>query len=427
MMIQDVVEVHKAREGLESHKGDGQPAFVEIPGGVTAPKGFRAAGIHCGVKKAKRDLCLLVSDSPASGAAVLTTNVVQAAPILVVKEQLKASKTFRAIVVNSGNANACTGDRGMNDAWAMTRETARALHLAEQEVLVASTGVIGQFLPVEKILAGISVAASQLSVQGANNAAEAIMTTDTFVKECAVRFTLDGVPVTIGGMAKGSGMIAPNMATMLAFVTTDAAVEPALLQLALEQATARSFNRITVDGDTSTNDMATVLANGASGAGKLTTATGEGFIKFAVALEHVLVKLAKMIVVDGEGATKFIEVNVKGAKSEQDADKAARAVANSNLVKTAIHGEDANWGRILAAVGYSGIAFDPSKVEILFGGLPILRPNYVIDFSEEEAKTILSQKEIAITVDLHTGDAEATFWTCDLSKEYVAINANYRT
>jgi glutamate N-acetyltransferase/amino-acid N-acetyltransferase len=403
------------------------PDFKETTGGITAPKGFRAAGIHCGVKKSKKDLCLVVSDVPAAAAVVLTTNRVQAAPVLVTREQMGRGRVFRAIVVNSGNANACTGDRGMDDAWAMVGATASALNVRPGEVLVSSTGVIGQFLPIGTITEGIKKAAAFLSPLGGDAAAEAIITTDTFVKEHALVFDWDGVRVTMGGMAKGSGMIAPNMATMLAFVTTDAAVSPAVLHSSLSRAADRSFNRISVDGDTSTNDMVAVLANGESGAEPLTEAAGPQYEAFYAALEEMLVTLSKMIVKDGEGATKFIEINVTGAGDEAAAVKAARAIANSNLVKTAINGEDANWGRILAAVGYSGIEFDPANVEIFFGSVPILRRNYTIDFSEEEAKKVLSRKEITITVSLHQGEGSASFWTCDLSKEYVAINANYRT
>lgn len=253
------------------------------------------------------------------------------------------------------------------------------------------------------------------------------MTTDTFAKEYAIHFPFKGTDVAIGGMSKGSGMIAPNMATMLAFVTTDARVSTAVLQTALKSATDRSFNRITVDGDTSTNDMVLVLANGMAGNPLLSDVTDPGYQEFCAALEKVLVELSKMIVRDGEGATKLVEIRVTGAGTEETAERAARAIANSSLVKTAIHGEDANWGRILAAAGYSGIEFTPEDVEISFGSVPILRRNFTIDFSEEEAKRVLSQKEISITVDLNQGKSSATFWTCDLSKDYVAINANYRT
>jgi glutamate N-acetyltransferase/amino-acid N-acetyltransferase len=266
-----------------------------------------------------------------------------------------------------------------------------------------------------------------LDADGHSAAAEAIMTTDKFLKELAVRVDVGGHEVTIGGMAKGSGMIAPNMATMLAFVTTDAAISPDLLQRTLKKAADHSFNRITVDGDTSTNDMVIALANGQAGNARLTSESDPGYDAFYEAFEYLLIKLCKLIVVDGEGATKFVEILVTDAHTEEAAVAAARSIANSNLVKTAINGEDANWGRILAAVGYSGIDFDPEEVEIFFGDVPILRKKYGIDFSEADAKRILSQKEILITVDLNQGDASASFWTCDLSKDYVAINANYRT
>lgn len=401
--------------------------YSESQRGITAPKGFLAAGIHCGVKKAKRDLSLVFSASPAFSAAVFTQNKVSAAPVIVDKLQLNKSRRSRAIAVNSGNANACTGERGLNDAWSMVKSVSKSLGIPNEEVLVSSTGVIGQYLPIARIEEGITTAVSELSIEGHTAAAEAIMTTDTFVKELAVEVMIDGVRITIGGMAKGSGMIAPNMATMLAFVTTDACITPELLQFALRHAADRSFNRISVDGDTSTNDMVAILANGLAGNKELSIPEEIGYKQFYDALEYLLVRLSKMIVVDGEGATKFIEIQVMEAASEQDAVRAARAIANSSLVKTAIHGEDANWGRILAAVGNSGIDFNPSEVEIFFGDVPILRRNYCIDFSEEDAKRVLSQKEITIKVNLHQGTGSASFWTCDLSKEYVAINANYRT
>jgi glutamate N-acetyltransferase/amino-acid N-acetyltransferase len=376
--------------------------FSECPGGVTGPKGFKAAG-------------------------VFTTSKVQAAPVLVCKQQLKRSTSFRAILVNSGNANACTGERGLNDAWAMAESVAREASVGTNEVFVSSTGVIGQYLPMDKIISGMPQLFSSLGVDGHTSAAEAIITTDTFSKELAVRVMLDGVEVTIGGMAKGSGMIAPNMATMLAFITTDASITSGLLDYSLKRAADRSFNRITVDGDTSTNDMVLILANGMAGNKELNDPTAISYQSFYDALEYLLVRLSKMIVLDGEGATKFVEIEVTGAATEEAAVRAARAIANSSLVKTAINGEDANWGRILAAVGYSGIEFDPAEVEIFFGDVPILRKNYAIYFSEEAAKRVLSQKEIRITVHLHQGVHVASFWTCDLSKEYVAINANYRT
>ncbi len=399
----------------------------ECEGGVTGPQGFMAAGIHCGIKKGKKDLALIVSEIPAHAAAVFTTNIVAAAPVFVDREQLNSPGTVTAIVVNSGNANACTGERGMQDAWRMVEATAAALGTQRSQVLVSSTGVIGQYLPMEKVLKGISAATERLSAAGNIDAAEAIMTTDTFHKELGVSVDIGGTTVTIGGMAKGSGMIAPNMATMLGFVTTDAAIDPGVLRTALKQATDRSFNRITVDGDTSTNDMVVILANGAAGNPPLVNTDDPDYRVFYQALEHLLIRLAKMIVVDGEGATKLVEVCVAGADTEEEAAMAAKAVANSSLVKTAIHGEDANWGRILAAVGYSGISFNPAAVEIFFDDVPILRQQYDIDFSEEDAKQVLSGKQFTVTIDLHKGAASASFWTCDLSKEYISINAHYRT
>ncbi|HEX9655613.1 MAG TPA: bifunctional glutamate N-acetyltransferase/amino-acid acetyltransferase ArgJ [Bacteroidota bacterium] len=401
--------------------------YERVSGGVTAPAGFRASGIHCGVKKSRKDLAIIASDVPAVTAAVFTQNKVPAAPVIVDKLQVKASSVAQAIVVNSGNANACTGERGLNDAWTMVAETANALSIDASLVLVSSTGVIGQYLPMEPIQTGIRIAANALHHAGGRDAAEAIMTTDTFVKELAVKTHIGGTQVVLGGMAKGSGMIAPNMATMLGFVTTDAAVEPALLKQMLTLASDRSFNRISVDGDTSTNDMVVLMANGAAGSPTLTHAVHEDAQRFYNALEWLLTELAKMIVLDGEGATKLVAIQVNGAEAEEEAVKAGRAVANSSLVKTALHGEDANWGRILAAIGYSGIDFDPEAVEIFFDEVPILQKKYSIDFSEVEAKRVLSKKELTITIELHKGKASACFWTCDLSKEYVDINAHYRT
>jgi len=398
----------------------------DITGGITSPRGFQAAGVHCGIKKAKKDFALVYTAAPAVCAAAFTTNVVQAAPVLVDKELYARGGRFKALAVNSGNANACTGERGLHDAWEMVRLTAEALDIHQEEVLVSSTGVIGQYLCMEKIAAGITLSAQALGADG-TSAAEAIRTTDTFTKEAAVQFVHDGVTITLGGMAKGSGMIAPNMATMLAFVSTDVHIGSAALQKATQQSVVRSFNRISVDGDMSTNDMVIVLANGLAGNPVITEPAGERYTLFAAALEQLLVTLSKMIVTDGEGATKFVEIRMLGAASEHEADQAARAVANSNLVKTAIHGEDANWGRILAAIGYSGITFDPALVTIHFGDVPILGQHYAIDFSEERAQQVLAQREIVLTIDLHRGAASVTFWTCDLSKEYVAINANYRT
>ena len=398
----------------------------ECPGGITAPLGFRAAGMYCGIRKIKKDIAMIVSDAPATAAGVFTLNKTQAAPVLVDKIQLKRSPVCSVIVVNSGNANACTGERGLNDAWEMVRAAAIAVNVPEERVMISSTGVIGQYMPMDKISPAIAELAGKVSKGGNLDAAEAIMTTDTFAKEAAVKLTLGGKTVTIGGVAKGSGMIAPNMATMLAFVTTDIVLDRALLTKALQGANNRSFNRITVDGDMSTNDMVLVLANGMA-RNSLVTDNSEEYQLFAAGLEYVLIKLAKMIAKDGEGATKLIEIMVKGAKSEEEAVQAARAIANSNLVKTAMHGADANWGRILAAVGYSGIDFNPDNVEISFGELPVLGRNYEIVLDEEKARDLLLKDNVMIVVNLNQGGQFARFWTCDLTKEYVHINASYRS
>lgn len=412
---------------------DASALFEECVGGVTAPRGFRAAGVHCGLKRHRKDVALIVSDLPAYAAAMFTSNKVQAAPVVVSREQLRRRQMVRAVVINSGNANAATGEQGIKDAWSMIHETAKRLNVRSEEVLVASTGIIGQFLPMEKILRGIEMAVKMLSRDHHTDAAQAIMTTDTFPKEAALRLTIDDQVVTIGGMAKGSGMIAPNLilpeekhATMLAFITTDAAIEQDALALVLKQAVNRSFNRISVDGDMSTNDMVIALANGSVGNAPLVVGSSQ-LDRFAEALEWLLIKLAKMIVRDGEGATKLIEINISGARTEADAVKAASAIARSNLVKTAIHGEDANWGRILAAIGYSGIDFEPSQVEIFFDDVRILGKNFDLNFSEDAARQALSKCQVKLNVHLNGGSYTATFWTCDLSKEYVYINASYRS
>jgi glutamate N-acetyltransferase / amino-acid N-acetyltransferase len=398
----------------------------KIRGGICAPMGFRAAGIHCGIKQRKKDIALIVSDVPAFSAGVFTTSLTKAACVTLDQLRVKKSKYCSAILVNSGNANACTGKRGMNNALHSVNTAARALNIPPAHVLVASTGVIGQFLPMERMNAGIAAAAKHVRKDGNLDAAEGICTTDTFIKEYAVEVIIEDVPVRVGGIAKGSGMIAPNMATMLAFVTTDANISHSLLKKTLERATEMSFNRITVDGDTSTNDMVLVLANKKAG-NALLEEHSPSYQLFYKTFEHVLVVLSKMIVKDCEGATKFVEITVRGARTKKEAKAAGQTICNSLLVKTAIHGEDANWGRILAAVGRSGISFNPDKTEIFFDDLRILGKNYHISFSEEKAKKILQQKEITITVDLHGGSHSATLWTCDLSKGYIEINASYRS
>ncbi|MFA5832672.1 MAG: bifunctional glutamate N-acetyltransferase/amino-acid acetyltransferase ArgJ [Bacteroidota bacterium] len=397
-----------------------------VHNGVCSPQGFMASGVRAGIKKSKKDITVIYSALPAYVAGVFTQSATVAACVTLNRKQLKHSKTAHAILVNSGNANACTGERGMMNAKQSIATTAAALGIKGSQILVASTGVIGQFLPMDKMTLGIYDAVKHLRTDGNSDAAEAICTTDTFPKEYAVEFEIGGVPVRIGGMAKGSGMIAPNMATMLAFVTTDAKISYNALKHAFAKANDMSFNRITVDGDTSTNDMSLILANGKAENTEIKEGTA-GFKKFYIALEHVLIHLSKLIVKDGEGATKFVEITVTGAPSKADAEVACRTICNSPLVKTAIHGEDANWGRILAAAGRSGIKFNPDKTEIYFDELRILGKNYDISFSEEKAKKILEQKEITITVQLNSGKHSATFWTCDLSAEYVRINGSYRS
>jgi glutamate N-acetyltransferase / amino-acid N-acetyltransferase len=396
-----------------------------LKGGITAPKGFLAAGIHCSIKKTKRDLALIVSTSPAVAAGVFTLNKVQAAPVVICKEHLCKSKTFKAIVVNSGNANACTGQRGYDAAVIMAKETAAELKISPDEVFVSSTGVIGEQLPIEKIVSGIKKAVKHLGVGEHENAAKAIMTTDTFPKSVSSTFIVEGKNVTIGGISKGSGMIHPNMATMLAFVTTDAAIDQNVFQILLKKTTDKTFNKIIVDGDTSTNDMVIALANGQSEV-KIEQQK-ESYNIFEEQLYQILKKLAIDIVKDGEGATKLVEINVEGALNNIDADKAARTVALSPLVKTAIHGEDANWGRIIAAVGYSGIEFHPNKFEIFINGYQILKQNYEVALSIKDANQTLKPKEINLLLKLNMGTGKATCWTCDLSAEYVKINGSYRS
>jgi len=400
--------------------------FREIEGGVTAPKGFLASGVFCGIRKAKKDIAIIRSVTPAKVASVFTLNRTQAAPVVLDKLILKKSNRCSAIVANSGNANACTGERGLNDAERMVELTAEILGVAKDKILVASTGVIGQYLPMDAIEKGIAQAAIELSDLGSDDAAEAIMTTDTFSKKCTVSFLIGEKEIVIGGIAKGSGMIQPNMATMLAFITTDANIEVDLLQKIFRSSINRSFNRISVDGDMSTNDMAVLLANGMAENAEISEGTEEARL-FESALDHVVITLAKMIARDGEGATKLVEIEVTGAATHNDAVIAARSVANSNLVKTAIHGEDANWGRILAALGYSGVELFPEQIELRMNNLPILGKGYKILIDEVKAKEALSKNEISLSIELNQGVGTATFWTCDLTKEYININASYRS
>jgi glutamate N-acetyltransferase/amino-acid N-acetyltransferase len=393
--------------------------------GVTAPQGFRAAGVACGIKKAGLDLALIVSDAPASAAAVFTTNRAQAAPILVSRRQLEASAgRAAAIVVNSGCANACTGPDGMAHAVAMADDTAAALACERSDVLVASTGVIGVKLDMAKVGRGIASAARALSREGGPDAARAIMTTDPFPKEVSVEIQSPAGTFRVGGIAKGSGMIEPIMATMLGFVTTDAAVAPALLQRALKAVVDETFNAISVDGECSTNDCVFALANGASG-----VSLGEPDYPLVVAaLRQVCEPLAIGIVRGGEGATKLVTVRVTGGTSNVDARRAARAIANSLLVKTAIHGADPNWGRLVAVAGRSGAAFVPDAAAVRIGTVELFSGGAPHDERAAEAAEYLKGTDIVVEVDLGTGGPGCSqMWTCDLSAEYVRINAEYRT
>ena len=390
------------------------------------PEGFSSGTVAAGIKYSNRnDLLLISADGPSSAAAVFTTNLCCAAPVMLSREHLRiSSSSIRAIVCNSGNANAATGTKGEGDARAMAAGVALALSINPEEVLVASTGVIGQLLPMEKVLDGILSLPSNLQRNSGIDAARAIMTTDTFPKFFSLELRLSGGDVRLSGIAKGSGMICPNMATMLAFITTDASIAPSLLQDALRVANDNSFNAITVDGDTSTNDMAAILA---SCTGAEVLADSRDYILFCDALEALMIFLAKLIIIDGEGATKLVEVKVEGARDNRDAELAARTIAQSSLVKTAINGEDANWGRIVAAAGRSGARFNQDEVELYFNDLIILKPGFIADFSEAAAAEIMARNSYAITLRLGSGPGRARVWTCDLSKEYVDINGSYRS
>ena len=397
-----------------------------VDGGVTAPSGFRASGLHCGIKASgKPDLSLIVSDMPASAAGVFTVNLAKAAPVYLCQEHLTASGGIaKAIVTNSGCANACTGPQGVADAKEMARITAKSLGCSEDQVMVASTGVIGVNLKMDKIRAGVPQAVSQLAADGGAAAARAIMTTDPFPKEYAVEVATEFGSFRVGGMAKGSGMIEPRMATMLGYLTTDAAVDPVMLARAVTDASRYTFNAITVDGEPSTNDCVLALANGASGVTineNLYPALFEGFR--AVAHE-----LALGIVRGGEGATKLIAITVHGAATDEDAWMAARAIANSPLVKTAVHGGDPNWGRLVAAAGRSGAKFVLDGARVQIGSLVLFENGRPFDELAPKAAEYLTGKDLAIAVDLGAGGSHrATVWTCDLSAEYVKINAEYRT
>ncbi len=394
---------------------------------IDIPSGFKFAGIASGIKKSgKLDLALIYSEEPADCAGVFTTNQVIAAPLQLTRPRV-AKGRCQAILVNSGNANACTGQPGLQASAKTSALLAAELQIAEDLIAVSSTGVIGVQLPLPPFETGIPTLVEQLSAANASAVAEAIMTTDAYSKVATARCQTAAGEYRVLGLAKGAGMIHPNMATMLGFVLTDASVAPALLKLALERAVAKSFNAITVDGDTSTNDMVLLLANGASGLETIEADSDEAE-EFCRALERILLDLAKMIVRDGEGATKLVEVRVVGAADEQQARTAARSVATSELVKTAFFGEDANWGRIIAAVGYSGVALDQERIDIHFNQVAVTRNGLSTGPElEAEASAVLKRDEFCVTIDLHQGAGEASYYTSDLTYDYIKINADYRT
>ena len=385
-----------------------------IDGTIASPLGFSADGLHAGFKKKKLDFCWIVSEVPASVAGVYTTNKVIAAPLLVTKASIQKSQKLQAIVVNSGVANSCTGQQGLDAAYEMQRLTAQNLKIEPDLVGLASTGVIGEQLPMNALKNGLS----QILVSGkAEDFAEAILTTDTCTKTCVVTEEFGSDLVTMAGVAKGSGMIHPNMATMLAFITCDANISSATLQKALSQHVETTFNQITVDGDTSTNDMVLVMANGCR----------QEFEKFSKMLRYLMADLAKKIAKDGEGATKLIEVNVLHAKDEQSGRMIAKSVVGSSLVKTAIFGQDPNWGRILAAIGYAGADVSVDNIDIWIEGIPVMQASSPVAFDPEETSDAMAGELLTLTIDLHDGEAEAQAWGCDLSYDYVKINALYRT
>ena len=404
-----------------------------IEGGVTYPSGFRAAGIHCGLRKnkSKKDLALMVADKPCNAAAIYTTNKVYGAPITVTREHLK-NGVARAVICNSGNANTCNPD-GVDKARVMCAALAAQLDIPEDDVVVASTGVIGMPLPLEPILAGIPALCDALG-NGAEDgyaAAAAIMTTDTRLKQIAAETVIGGVKVKIGGMAKGSGMIQPNMATMLSFITTDAPISSAALQILLKRVADRTFNMISVDGDTSTNDTLCILSSGLAGGEQITDADSAEGAAFEALLDYVCRYLARKMAADGEGASKLLECRVRGCNSETNARVLAKSVINSPLVKTAMFGSDANWGRILCALGYAGINFDPHTVEVNFissaGEINVCKNGGSVGFDEDKAKEILLEDSIIIDVCMHMGTESAAAFGCDLTYEYVRINGDYRS
>lgn len=394
--------------------------------GVTFPKGFKAAGVKAGIKKSGNlDLALIYTEKGAAVAGVFTKNAVAAAPVIVSREVVKGGKAH-AIVANAGCANACTGETGLANARKMAALAAAEVGCASDEVLVGSTGIIGVNLPMDKLEAGIKAAAAELSEDGSKNAGNAIITTDTYSKACSCEVEIGGQAVRFGAIAKGSGMIQPNMATMLCYITTDANISSQLMQKALSEIVEVSFNMISVDGDMSTNDTVLVLANGASGAAEITDGSPE-YDKFYATLKEICQELSKRIAADGEGATKFLTINVSGTKTFEDAKTVAMSIAKSPLVKTAFFGEDPNWGRVICAVGYAGIPMVPEKTVIKFGGVPVYANGLGAEFNEDDIHKVMAEHDIVIDVEMGMGDAKATVWSCDFSYEYVKINGEYHT
>ena len=394
--------------------------------GVTFPKGFKAAGVKAGIKKSGNlDLALIYTEKEAAVAGVFTKNAVAAAPVIVSREVVKGGKAH-AIVANAGCANACTGETGLANARKMAALAAAEVGCAPDEVLVGSTGIIGVNLPMDKLEAGIKAAAAELSEDGSKNAGNAIITTDTYSKACSCEVEIGGQAVRFGAIAKGSGMIQPNMATMLCYITTYANISSQLMQKALSEIVEVSFNMISVDGDMSTNDTVLVLANGASGAAEITDGSPE-YDKFYATLKEICQELSKRIAADGEGATKFLTINVSGTKTFEDAKTVAMSIAKSPLVKTAFFGEDPNWGRVICAVGYAGIPMVPEKTVIKFGGVPVYANGLGAEFNEDDIHKVMAEHDIVIDVEMGMGDAKATVWSCDFSYEYVKINGEYHT
>lgn len=393
---------------------------------VSSPQGFHSGGVKCGLKQNQLDLGWVCSDVPATAAGVYTTNLFQAAPIAVTKESVAVKQQLQGVICNSANANACTGERGLQDAYHMRKSFAEKLGIENHLVAVFSTGVIGEFLPMDKINTGIDSIDLSQGDEPNDDFSEAILTTDTYIKNAGVQFAIDGQLVTIGGTSKGSGMIKPNMATMLGCVTTDAAVDPQDLKQALVDVINKTFNMITVDGDTSTNDMVLFLANGLAQNETLNKQHPEWSL-FVQGLEMVCQDLAKQVARDGEGATCLIETKVSGALDEKSAQVIAKTIIGSSLVKTAVYGSDANWGRILCAVGYSGITIDPNKVTVYIGPIKMVENGLPVAFDEDKARDVLNQEVVHIDVHLNQGESQAVAWGCDLTYDYVRINASYRS